>query len=75
MLDNDNPTLYGGSVVMLQSTDLCGDRYARWNWSLFDRRPYMQTHYTDINVDACVIQAVGVLPALDTATGAALNCA
>jgi hypothetical protein len=35
----------------------------------------MQTHYTDINVDACVIQAVGVLPALDTATGAALNCA
>lgn len=75
MLDNDNPTLYGGSVVMLQSTDLCGDRYARWNWSLFDRRPYMQTHYTDINVEACVIQAVGVLPALDTATGAALNCA
>lgn len=70
-----NPySLYGGAVVMLQSSDLCGNRYARWGWQLYDKRPWMQTRWTDLNTDACTVPAPVSISNLPNAAGAATNC-
>lgn len=68
-------SIYGGSVMMLQSGDLCGNRYARWNWSLYDKRPYMQTLWTNLNIASCTVDApVTINLGLTANTGTALNC-
>lgn len=67
-------SLYGGSVMVIQSNDLCGNRYARWNWRLEDDRPYMQTLYTDLDLGDCDFPSTSGPANLPTATGQALNC-
>lgn len=66
---DDSPTLFGGSVVVLQSTDLCGDKMYRWNWELMSREPWTLTQYTNLEIGTCDEPMLVTLPDLPTATG------
>jgi hypothetical protein len=63
------PTMFGGAVVVLQNTDVCGDLLYRWNWSLMSREPWTLTRYTNLDYDNCDEPTLASIEPLPVATG------
>ena len=73
-LDDVQPTLYGGTVVVFKDYSHCGNKWARWGWSLFDRQPWLQTLYTTVNLTGCTFALPTPFPAAPAVVPITPNC-